>query len=230
MIPPDYYLGRLRRLPKLCTPRNWEFRRRYCESREISPWLNMNEHGRGDDLSAYLILGHTAMNNGWGTTSARFSEIRFNHMAGGWGFRWGILPRTRSNRCCVRQSRDEQISSINPELLGWGRHSMEIDNCPTIGNLETWGEMALCFQLALRIGEVGKLKDGDLLFETVEGTTCLTMAIRFPKTYQQRRGAKRTLMAAGRGLRPAQTAALRMDRKGWNPLSGNPLFASTISK
>ena len=65
--------------------RGWNFWQEYCNARQTSPWVNMNEHGWDSHLLSFLTWGRKVMGNGGSTIASRFSAIRHLRMMEGRG-------------------------------------------------------------------------------------------------------------------------------------------------
>ena len=86
------------------------------------------------------------------------------------------------------------------------------------------------FHFALGIGEIGKLEDRDISFETVDGKTCVTVHIRGSKNDQCKVGAHRTLVMTGCPLFPLAGIAQWMGAKSRRPQASTSISGSSIAK
>ena len=137
----------------------------------------------------------------------------------GRGYFDGKAYRVRSLIEAVsRKNKVQQKHPVNPELLRWCKRNMTAgQKNPDISQLDTWGGMLMGFRFSLGISEIGNLHESDIWFETVEGHTCVTIAIRSGKTDHHQHGANRTLRETGCDPHPVLNAAQWMDRKGGIP-------------
>ena len=71
--------------------KSWHMRARFCETRNISPWVQTAERNWGRDIRSCLTRGNTVMGNGGRTPAKRFVVIRFLHFLEGNGIPKGNI-------------------------------------------------------------------------------------------------------------------------------------------
>ena len=199
---------------------------RYCESRGISPWVDMSQAGWGEGLLHYLTWEHIVMKLGGSALTTRFCAIKSIHLVEGKGDFEHRDHRIHTLINAVKlKSEVHQKLPVNPEMLRWGKSRMADVDGAKWKVTELWAALMVGFHFALRIGELGKLEDRDISFGEIDGVTCITVIIRGPKTDQQKTGVRRTLAATACDMCPVQSMADWLDTKSWHPHSGEVIFS-----
>ena len=206
----------------------WEIWVNYCRARQITPWIDTPTRHWDQDVLSFSTWGHTVVKNGRGALAVRFNAIRSLHLMEGRGDIEGESFRTRALIEDVKRKRGaNQRLPINPEMLLMGGANLH-PNTPT--GSEMWGALMFGLHFALRVGEIEKLQDRDIMFETAGGQTCVTAHIRVSKTDQCKFGAQRTLVMTGCTLCPVTGIAQWLGMKSWHPRASIRIFGSSLFK
>lgn len=139
---------------------NRRMRTRRRQTRSIPPWADTSVPNWGRDILSFLTCDRDGAQNGGGPLATLFSAIRFPRLIEGRGEFEGESIRIRALiGAARRESGVNQMSPLNPEMLGKGRPEL---NLFTPTGCAIWAALMRGFHFALGIFGIEMLAGKDI--------------------------------------------------------------------